>query len=875
MMTDIKQPISQLTGDTESNTSSTDVKSTISQPDLVDNPNGSTRINSDPENAAPVNDTKSESPLMMYESPVLLYCRKIGYRHSILLDFGLRKCPGCGEDLTLRTRVGSSNQEPPLAGSGEGEVAFEIEYTDSGGNWFGRENWSGPFDLQEARKGVAIHDQNLIFRVVRVLRTSFPAHDDRYPTAQKMLMEQNILRDPSISISIHSTKLIVYSQPFLKVLRKFVEYYPGINLEAQSVAIDEPYCVIAHHLQELNEFQEAHRPQSKAATSTATKTDDEVTYHHVDTLMNFVKELAWEKNIEMEKARYSQNPPLCTYRMLWLLYKPGDTVYTESDGKPAASVIQSVKIDPAVLTLQPDKLCPYKVVVWYLDFDGRHVRRWSRIIAIAPFDGEREISTLGVIPCRFFDQVDSGRRRQTLEREGERWYQLLGPKQVRYTGDAMGVPRRRVDGRVVIDCDAFWKENPPQRHIIEDYFSKEQQRKAEEEAEKEPKLAEDVGNGSAMCPCKDCQGLRSHPPSKFLWIDYDLIDPTKVESLDLPSGPRGVKHRYLICSRRLMGFVLKARKWEILDVACCYDIDVNTRAIERLVMPQDNKELIKALVHRYAVRTNNNNSTSSWGTDFIEDKGIGRIFLLHGSPGVGKTYMAECIAEYTGRPLLSLTCGDLGNDETRVERALSKWFDLAEKWGAVMLLDEADVYTEKRMIADLNRNSMVSVFLRCMEYYKGILFLTTNRVGTFDDAFVSRIHVIIHYKDFTQEYRNAIWDQFFDKLEDERDDIEIRRNCRSYVMEDKDTAAISWNGREIRNAFQTAVALAYYEFSQKENKKPNEVAVLSSRHFEKVCSITLQFKDYLKDVNDGLDENQRAVLARSRARDVQEELKIP
>lgn len=178
-----------------------------------------------------------------------------------------------------------------------------------------------------------------------------------------------------------------------------------------------------------------------------------------------------------------------------------------------------------------------------------------------------------------------------------------------------------------------------------------------------------------------------------------------------------------------------------------------------------------------------------------------------------------------------------------------------------------------------------------MEYYKGILFLTTNRVGTFDDAFVSRIHVrfyysyeadllilkiylkvIIHYKDLTQEYRNTIWNQFFDKLEDERDDIEIRRNCRSYVMEDM--AAIPWNGREIRNAFQTAVALAYYEFSQKESKKPNEVAILTSKHFEKVCRITLQFKDYLKVVHDGLDENQRAAMARSRARD-SEDVKIP
>lgn len=69
---------------------------------------------------------------------------------------------------------------------------------------------------------------------------------------------------------------------------------------------------------------------------------------------------------------------------------------------------------------------------------------------------------------------------------------------------------------------------------------------------------------------------------------------------------------------------------------------------------------------------------------------------------------AECIAEATRRPLLSLTCGDIGTDEFMAERTLSKWFQLAEIWGAVMLLDEADVFLEKRTMCDLQRNSLVS-----------------------------------------------------------------------------------------------------------------------------------------------------------------------
>lgn len=155
-------------------------------------------------------------------------------------------------------------------------------------------------------------------------------------------------------------------------------------------------------------------------------------------------------------------------------------------------------------------------------------------------------------------------------------------------------------------------------------------------------------------------------------------------------------------------------------------------------MKEERKGVIKSLVHRYTVVDASADGTpvpKPWTADFIKNKGEGQIFLLHGSPGVGKTYVsqqptlsftlkylskpvlrmwlsfpktAECIAEATRRPLLSLTCGDIGTNEVMAERKLSKWFRLAEIWGAVMLLDEADVFLEKRSISDLQRNSLVS-----------------------------------------------------------------------------------------------------------------------------------------------------------------------
>ena len=76
--------------------------------------------------------------------------------------------------------------------------------------------------------------------------------------------------------------------------------------------------------------------------------------------------------------------------------------------------------------------------------------------------------------------------------------------------------------------------------------------------------------------------------------------------------------------------------------------------------------------------------------------------------GVGKTSTAECVATQLGRPLFPITCGDLGTDAEAVEDRLEEYFHLAQRWGCVLLLDEADVFLAKRTTGDLRRNALVS-----------------------------------------------------------------------------------------------------------------------------------------------------------------------
>jgi hypothetical protein len=113
------------------------------------------------------------------------------------------------------------------------------------------------------------------------------------------------------------------------------------------------------------------------------------------------------------------------------------------------------------------------------------------------------------------------------------------------------------------------------------------------------------------------------------------------------------------------------------------------------------------------------------------------------------------VAKFTRRPLLRLTVADIGTDERDMEDNLGEWFQRGADWGAIILLDEADVFLEKRQVKDLERNSLVSgntkpyadlislltkaVFLSSMEYYTGMLFLVGSLPSAFPCSQLSRI----------------------------------------------------------------------------------------------------------------------------------------
>lgn len=120
-----------------------------------------------------------------------------------------------------------------------------------------------------------------------------------------------------------------------------------------------------------------------------------------------------------------------------------------------------------------------------------------------------------------------------------------------------------------------------------------------------------------------------------------------------------------------------------------------------------------------------------------------------------------------------------------------------------MICVETVLYQVRSRTHCLGMFNAKKVFLRAMDYFQGILFLTTNRVGHFDEAFRSRIHLSLGYKTLDDKARAQIWDNLFQKLTEDYlkgagPKIEFGMSAKEYVKLAR-VMALQWNGREIRN----------------------------------------------------------------------------
>jgi len=148
----------------------------------------------------------------------------------------------------------------------------------------------------------------------------------------------------------------------------------------------------------------------------------------------------------------------------------------------------------------------------------------------------------------------------------------------------------------------------------------------------------------------------------------------------------------------------------------------------------------------------------------------------------------------------------------------------------------------------------VLVFLRVLEYYDGLLFLTTNRPGALDEAFKSRIHLTLYYPPLDFQQTMEIWKMNIDRLrkvEEERckdtnlQPLQINEQDILRLAEDKFyeyKGKFRWNGRQIRNAIQITSSLAHFDA-----RKDNTQARLTVEHFKMIHVVTEDFDHFMQE----------------------------
>ena len=106
----------------------------------------------------------------------------------------------------------------------------------------------------------------------------------------------------------------------------------------------------------------------------------------------------------------------------------------------------------------------------------------------------------------------------------------------------------------------------------------------------------------------------------------------------------------------------------------------------------------------------------------------------------------------------------LGTTASTIAKNLREVLQRAQRWDCILLIDEADVFVAERG-TNVEQNAIVAEFLRTLESFRSLMFMTTNRPDDIDDAIVSRCAAVIAYSLPDAGLRARIWKVMSDNFE--------------------------------------------------------------------------------------------------------------
>lgn len=610
---------------------------------------------------------------------------------------------------------------------------------------------------------------------------------------------------------------------------------------------------------------------------------------------------------------------------LWSLFRVGDLAYMPASGEAGGRYhqlwrIYKIKVpEPEEKSKTPmawnyftgeveeaDETPKFEISGYYIDHDGNSFGAVRRKFEIDSFVGERHIDSLDIFPIRF--RSDHQQILASLKEQGHKFVNYLEDRHQQYSAwtltrnppskssdpedeilqneeyDKMRHPEF-VESDVIVDLTEAYQKMPDWRPTfyrlalntpircgvyidetpIQHWYNGTRQTLAYSQAE----------------VVQQADGVEKRQRRDNLNIDPFLRSRVRGSRV-FESNPKALELRdedLVLLPKRMFAYALRERRFLPIDLNLLKPIRREPGVFENLRIQSDYKDVVRGLVMSHFQRKDLERQYADVATegpsqDLIQGKGRGLVVLLHGVPGVGKTATAEAVAMENRKPLFVITCGDLGLTPSAVEHSLKNMFRLAHLWDCVLLLDEADVFLAQRSNMDMKRNALVSVFLRVLEYYNGLLFLTTNRVGTIDEAFKSRIHLSLYYPPLDKTQTREIFRLNITKLRQIESERHRITGDPALIIKDNEVVEFAskhyeelarttgcWNGRQIRSAFQIASSLAIHNYSiqaelaRSRGQSPPAAPVLDRIWFEKVQMSTQSFDKHMRKENGSVESD--------------------
>ena len=230
-------------------------------------------------------------------------------------------------------------------------------------------------------------------------------------------------------------------------------------------------------------------------------------------------------------------------------------------------------------------------------------------------------------------------------------------------------------------------------------------------------------------------------------------------------------------------------------------IEFQRKTMERLILPQEKKD---SLLGAIGLMPSFNNGVLTY-----KSPQKATLILLWGGPGTGKTISTTYAAEYLHRPLITLSSGEIGSTIEVIESNLTNLLTQAQRWNAIMVIEDADSLCERREKGDMKRQSITMMCIRLFESYSGVLILTTTRPEAIDNSLYSRVTLAIQLLPLNragrqQICRNMLREDLWttEKILDPRESLE---DLVSLVSD----FPVSLNGKQIQNVLEAAIRVTH------------------------------------------------------------------